>query len=200
MVETAEHTGQNVGYLRVSSVDQCPDRQEDGLKGVDLHQVFTDSCSGGTRDRPGLTACMTHLRAGDTLHVYSIDRLARDMQDLLSIVQELLERHIGLVFNKENLRFAIPEEDKPADMFQTLMLQLLGSVAQFERSMINERQREGIAAAKARGKRMGRPGLSPDTLERARQMKVRGIPVAKIAQALDCGESTLYRLLKKDAA
>jgi DNA invertase Pin-like site-specific DNA recombinase len=71
-----------------------------------------------------------------------------------------------------------------------------GSVAQFKRSMINERQKEGIAAAK----HMGRPGLSPDTMERARQMKAQGMPVAKIAQELDCGESTLYRLLKKDAA
>jgi DNA invertase Pin-like site-specific DNA recombinase len=199
-VNISKRTGQNVGYLRVSSVDQRLDRQEDGLKDVGLHQVFTDSCSGGSRDRPGLNACMTHLRAGDTLHVYSIDRLARDMQDLLSIVQELLERHIGLIFHKENLKFAIPEEGKSADMIQTLMLQLLGSVAQFERSMINERQREGIAAAKARGKHMGRPGLSPDTMDRARQMKAQGMSVAKIAQELDCGESTLYRLLKKDAA
>jgi DNA invertase Pin-like site-specific DNA recombinase len=199
-VNISKRTGQNVGYLRVSSVDQRLDRQEDGLKGADLNEVFTDSCSGGSRDRPGLNACMKHLRSGDTLHVYSIDRLARDMQDLLSIVQDLQARGIGLMFHKENLDFAISDDGKPTDMIQTLMLQLLGSVAQFERSMINERQREGIAAAKARGKRMGRPGLSPDTMDRARQMKAQGASVAKIAQVLDCGESTLYRLLKKAAA
>jgi DNA invertase Pin-like site-specific DNA recombinase len=72
---------------------------------------------------------MTHLRAGDTLHVYSIDRLARDMQYLLNIVQELQERHIGLMFHKENLKFTISDDGMPTDMIQTLMLQLLGSVA-----------------------------------------------------------------------
>ena len=137
--------GQNIGYIRVSTVDQNAERQ---LDGVELDKTFTDRCSGKDTRRPQLTACLEFLREGDTLHVHSIDRLARNLQDLQSIVQELNTRKITVTFHKERLTFSGTEDDP----FQRLQLQVLGAVAQFERSMIRERQREGIALAKAAGK------------------------------------------------
>ena len=131
--------GQNVGYIRVSSVDQNSDRQ---LSDTSLDVVFEDKCSGKDTQRPQLKACLRHLRSGDALHVHSIDRLARNLKDLQTLVEELTGRGVTIRFNKENLTFT-----GDANPMQKLMLQMMGAFAEFERSMIRERQREGIAAA-----------------------------------------------------
>lgn len=163
----------NIGYIRVSSVDQNTARQ---LDGVALDQVFTDKVSGGTVERPELQAMLRHVRGGDTLHVHSIDRLARSLADLLALVEGLTARGVAVQFHKEQLLFA-----GEASPMQELMLSLLGSVAQFERSMIRERQREGIAKAKAAGVYKGRVKVVDD---------------AAIRAAIDSGMS--YRVAAKD--
>ena len=138
----------NVGYVRVSSVDQNTARQ---LDGVVLERVFEDKVSGATTDRPQLQEMLRFIREGDTVHVHSIDRLARSLEDLLKLVKDLNTRKIGIHFHKEQLLFT-----GEANPMQELMLSLLGSVAQFERAMIKERQREGIAKAKEAGVYKGR--------------------------------------------
>ena len=140
--------GQRVGYLRVSTVDQNTDRQLDGIA---LDKVFTDKASGKDTNRPELTRALEYVREGDTLVVHSMDRLARNLEDLRRIVRELTGRGVRVEFVKESLTFT--GEDSAMN---TLLLSMLGAVAEFERSMILERQREGIAIAKAAGKYKGR--------------------------------------------
>lgn len=141
--------GQIIAYVRVSSVDQNTDRQRfDGMK---VDKTFTDKCSGGTRNRPALTEMLRYVREGDTIICHSIDRLARDLQDLLHLVETLTARGVGVRFIKEALMFK-----GNASPMQTMILQVMGSFAQFERSLIKERQREGQQAARARGKLPGR--------------------------------------------
>lgn len=137
----------NIGYIRVSSCGQRTDRQ---LEGVALDRVFMDKTSGKDMDRPEFQACLRALQAGDMLHVHSIDRLTRSLQDLLAILEDMADRNVTVKFYKENLIFS--GESSP---FQRLHLQIIGAVAEFERALIRERQREGIALAKQRGKYKG---------------------------------------------
>jgi DNA invertase Pin-like site-specific DNA recombinase len=135
--------GQRVGYIRVSSVGQNTDRQ---LEGVQVDRSFTDMCSGKDTQRPELEALVGFVREGDTVVVHSMDRLARNLDDLRKLVLTLTNRGIQVQFVKESLTFS--GEDSPMAM---LLLSMLGAVAEFERSMIRERQREGIAIAKTKG-------------------------------------------------
>ncbi|WP_042918200.1 recombinase family protein, partial [Pseudomonas tolaasii] len=130
----------SIGYIRVSSTDQNTARQ---LEGVALDEVFTDKVSAANTDRPELQAMLRHVRKGDVLHVHSIDRLARSLEDLLALVKGLISQGVAVSFHKEQLHFT-----GEANPMQELMLGLLGSVAQFERALIRERQAEGIAKAK----------------------------------------------------
>lgn len=131
--------GQRVGYVRVSSYDQNVDRQLDGAA---LDRIFTDKASGKDTKRPQLDAMLAFIREGDTLVVHSMDRLARNLDDLRHLVQSLTARSVKIEFVKEHLMFT--GEDSP---MATLMLSVIGAVAEFERSLIRERQREGIALA-----------------------------------------------------
>ena len=144
-------TGQRVGYIRVSTLDQNTERQ---LDGVALDKCFEDKASGKDTKRPGLQQAREFLREGDELIVHSIDRLARSLADLEGIVGELTGKGVAVRFIKEGLTFTGAGDDPMA----VLMRQMLGSVAQFERAMIRERQREGIALAKAAGKYKGSKG------------------------------------------
>lgn len=177
----------NIGYIRVSSVDQNTARQ---LDGIILDEVFTDKVSGATTDRPELQAMLRHVRKGDTLHVHSIDRLARSLEDLLSLVKELIDRGVTVHFHKEQLLFT-----GEANPMQELMLSLLGSVAQFERSMIKERQREGIEKAKAAGVYTGRVKTINDEAIRE-AMNAPGASYRKVAKALNVSLSTVQRAVK----
>jgi DNA invertase Pin-like site-specific DNA recombinase len=134
----------NVAYKRVSTVDQNLDRQFDDQ---DFDKVFSEKISGSTRNRPALSECLDYLREGDTLHVYSIDRLSRSIQDLIDIVSALNKKGVTLSFKKEGLTFT-PDDTDPMAKFQ---LHLFGIIAEFERSIIRERQREGIEIAKRNG-------------------------------------------------
>lgn len=181
--------GKNIGYIRVSSTDQNIARQ---LEGIVLDKTFTDTCSGKDTHRPNLTNCLDYLREGDTLHVHSIDRLARNLQDLLHIIESLNQRAVAVIFHKEGLTFSGKE-----DPFQKLQLQIIGAVAQFERAMIKERQREGIAIAKAAGKYKGRkPSFSAEQAEQARQMVAAGRSKTDVARHFGVSRTTLYKALR----
>lgn len=186
------HTGQTVGYVRVSTGDQRTDRQDLG----DLDRVFEDKVSGSTRDRPALTEMLDYVREGDTVRVWSMDRLARSLQDLVGLVQQLVDRGVAVEFVKERLAFS-PDSDDPYARFQ---MHVLGAVAELERSIIRERQREGIAKAKQRGVYTGRRrALSPEQVDAARERIAAGVPKAAVARDLGVSRQTLYDALR-DAA
>lgn len=196
-------TGQRVGYKRVSTVDQSTDRQ---LADVQVDKVFEDKASGKNVDgRPELRRVIEYVRDGDTLVVHSMDRLARSLDDLRAIVAALTKggsitvgdktiEHAGGVkveFLKEHLTFT--GNDSP---MSNLLLSLLGAVAEFERALIRERQREGIALAKAKGKyRGGQPKLTADQVEELRRRKADGERVADLARAFGVSRQTVYSYL-----
>ena len=177
--------GQRVGYQRVSTVDQNTARQ---LDGVDLDKVFTDTASGKDTKRPELVRALEYVREGDTLVVHSMDRLARNLEDLRRIVRELTGKGVRVEFVKESLTFT--GEDSAMN---TLLLSMLGAVAEFERSMILERQREGIAIAKAAGKYKGRrASLTADQAEELRQRLTTGESVTALARDYGISRQTVY--------
>jgi DNA invertase Pin-like site-specific DNA recombinase len=143
--------GQRIGYVRVSSFDQNPGRQ---LDQVQVDKLFTDKASGKDTQRPQLDALLSFAREGDTVIVHSMDRLARNLDDLRRLVQTLTKRGIRIEFVKECLSFI--GEDSP---MANLLLSVMGAFAEFERALIGERQREGIALAKQRGAYRGRKKL-----------------------------------------
>ena len=182
--------GQRVGYVRVSSADQHADRQ---LDGVTVERTFVDRASGGDTQRPELEALLQFVRDGDTVVVHSMDRLARNLSDLLHLVQSLTARGVVVEFLKERLVFT--GEDSPV---ATLMLSVMGAVAEFERTLIRERQREGIALAKQRGVYRGRrPTLRPQQIEELRKRVDAGEPKAKVAESFGISRQSLYRILKE---
>ena len=178
--------GQRVGYIRVSTDDQNTARQ---LDGVDVDRTFTDHASGKDTNRPQLAEALRYVRDGDTLVVHSMDRLARSLPDLRRLVDELTARRVAVEFVKENLLFTL-DESSP---FSTLMLNLLGAFAEFERSMILDRQREGIAVAKAAGKYRGRqPALTPAQAEELRQRLAGGESISALAREYGVSRQTVY--------
>lgn len=183
--------GQKVSYLRVSSTDQNLARQRETIGVVD--QEFSDHISARSRnDRQGLTDCINYLRAGDTLHVASIDRLARSLVDLKELISQITTKGANVRFIKENLEFSATDTDPRA----ILMLGVLGSFAEFERAIIRERQAEGIALAKKAGKYKGRKkALSPTQIAQANQRVNAGESKVTIAQDLGISRATLYRTL-----
>ena len=183
--------GQKIGYARVSSKDQNLDRQLAALKKEKVFRVFTDTVSGSSTQRPGLDGALNYVRAGDQLIVVSMDRLARSLIDLHRLVDELTERGVSVKFLKEGQTYSL--DSSPV---AKLMLGLLGSVAEFERSIICERQAEGIAKAKARGVYKGRAKvLNEEQIAQAREWVGAGIPKAEVARRFGIGRTTLYKYL-----
>lgn len=183
-------SGQNVGYLRVSTVIQNTARQ---LEGVALDTVFEDKASGKDTSRPQLEACLKHLRKGDTLHIHSLDRLGRNLDDLRKIIKELTGRGVVVKSHKENLTFT--GDDSP---MANLLLSMLGAVAEFERALILERQREGIAIAKAAGAyKGGKKKLTDEQVQELRKRVAAGEKKAAIARDFEISRETLYQYLKE---
>lgn len=176
----------DVGYKRVSTADQTTARQLDGMT---FAQVFEDKVSGSTTERPALQEMLRYVREGDTIHVHSIDRLARSLVDLLGLVSDLKARGVNIQFHKESLLFTSEQNAN-----QDLMLSLMGAVAQFERSMIRERQREGIATAKARGVYKG--GVKTTNADAIRTHIANGSSYRDTAKALGVSLSTVQRAMK----
>jgi DNA invertase Pin-like site-specific DNA recombinase len=188
MAATAKRHSKTVGYIRVSSVDQNTERQLDGLK---LDKVFTDKASGKDTKRPQLKAALEYLRDGDRLVVHSLDRLARNLADLKNIVSDLTARDVVVEFRKENLTFT--GED---NAMSNLLLNVMGAFAEFERSLIRERQREGIALAKAKGKYTGRKkALTPERVADLHKRVSAGETKAAVAREFGISRETLYKYL-----
>jgi DNA invertase Pin-like site-specific DNA recombinase len=186
-------TGQRVGYKRVSTVDQVTDRQLDGIL---LDRVFTEQASGKNTERPELQKLIAYVREGDTLVVHSMDRLARNLDDLRRLVRELTGKGVQVEFVKEVMTFT--GEDSA---MATLMLSMMGAFAEFERALIRERQREGVALARKRGAYKGRRRvLTGEQVEALRQRAVPGANKAALARELGVGRRTLYAYLQTDAA
>lgn len=181
-------SGQRIGYVRVSTVGQNTDRQLDGMK---LDRVFEDKASGKSADRPELAALLSHVREGDVVVIHSMDRLARNVDDLRKIVKDLTDRGVRVEFVKEGLTFT--GEDSP---MSELMLTMLGAVAQFERSLIRERQLEGIALAKREGKYKGRTkALTAEQVADLREQASSGKPKTELARTFGVSRQTVYHYL-----
>jgi DNA invertase Pin-like site-specific DNA recombinase len=178
-----------VGYVRVSSVDQNTIRQ---LDGVPVERVFTDKASGKDAARPKLEALIAFVREGDTVLVHSMDRLARNLDDLRRLVRMLTSKGVKVEFVKESLAFT--GEDSP---MATLLLSVMGAFAEFERALILERQREGIAAAKARGVYTGRrPALTDERARELRERAAAGERKSVLAKDFGISRETVYSYLR----
>jgi DNA invertase Pin-like site-specific DNA recombinase len=185
-IVAARRGGKRVGYVRVSSIDQNTGRQ---LEGVDLDKTFTDKASGKDAKRPQLQAALDYLRDGDVLVVHSMDRLARNLDDLRRIVLELTERGVQVQFVKEGMIFT--GEDSA---MSKLLLSVMGAFAEFERSLLKERQREGIALAKKAGVYKGRkPSLSQERAAELRSRVAAGDKKAGLAREFGISRETLYQ-------
>ena len=185
----ARRRDKTVGYIRVSALDQNTERQLDGLA---LDKVFTDKASGKDTHRPQLQAAMEYLREGDHLVVHSLDRLARNLVDLKTIVTELTERGVVVEFVKEHLVFT--SED---NAMSNLLLSVMGAFAEFERALIRERQREGIALAKKAGIYKGRkPSLVEAQVKELKRRAKAGEKKAALAREFAISRETLYSYLR----
>lgn len=176
-----------VGYRRVSTIDQNLERQDLG----EVERVFEEKVSGKNTDRAALQEMIAFVREGDEVIVFSIDRLARDLRDLQSIIQMLNDKGVTITFLSERLTFTGDTDDA----FSRLQLQLMGAFAEFERNIIRKRQAEGIAKAKARGVYQGRK----KTVDEAKiiDLKRQGKRVSEIAAALGVSRMTVYRAFPK---
>ena len=173
-----------VGYVRVSSVDQNTVRQLDGIA---VERTFTDKASGKDTTRPALDEMLAFVRDGDTVIVHSMDRLARNLDDLRRVVRSLTGKGVRVEFAKESLAFT--GDDSP---MATLLLSVMGAFAEFERALILERQREGIAAAKQRGAYTGRkPALTDEQVRQLRERAAAGARKSALAKEFGISRETV---------
>ncbi len=181
------------GYVRVSTTEQNEARQIEALKEQDLkaEAIFTDKASGVTRDRPALNELMTKLREGDEVVVVSMDRLARSLVDLQQLVKEITGKGASICFMREGQVFSGDKQDPMA----TLMLGVLGAVAQFERDIIKQRQTEGIEAAKERGVYKG--GKPTIDRKKVAELIKQGMNKSAIARELRVDRSSVIRIAKE---
>ena len=181
--------GPRIGYVRVSTSEQNAERQLDGLS---LDRVFTDRASGKDTGRPKLEEMLGYVRLGDTVVVHSMDRLARNLDDLRRIVQDLTGRGVRVEFVHEQLSFT--GEDTP---MATLLLSVMGAFAEFERALIRERQREGIEIAKRNGVYRGRKrSLDPEQIVELRRRALSGAPRSQLARDFGVSRETVYQYLR----
>lgn len=178
-----------MAYIRVSGLDQNADRQ---LEGIVVDRMFTERVSGKDVHRPQLAAMLSFVRDGDTVVVHSMDRLARNLDDLRRVVRELNAKGVRVQFVTEQLTFT-GEDTAMAN----LLLSVMGAFAEFERALIRERQREGIALAKKRGVYRGRRrSLSEEQAARLRQRAREGVPKTTLARELGISRETVYQYLR----
>ena len=183
-----------IGYARVSTEDQKLDLQRDALAQLGCHRVFEDRASGARADRPGLAAALSHLRRGDTLVVWRLDRLGRTTHQLVNLLEQ---------FEREGIRLrSLQDGIDPASVMGKAMLQIGAVFAEMERNLLRERTKAGLAAARARGRLGGRkPRLSAAGLDTARRLMADPLlTMEEIASRLGVGRTTLYRALGRARA
>lgn len=181
--------GQNIGYVRVSTIEQNTIRQLDGLT---LDKLFMDKCSGKDTNRPALTQLIEFVREGDTIYVHSMDRLARNLFDLQKLVHFFNNKKIKVQFIKENMTFS-SDTDSP---MANLTLAMLGAFAEFERALIHERQKEGIAIARQSNTYKGRkPIFTNEQQAEIKQMVADRYKVTEIAKKFNVSRATIYNYL-----
>lgn len=178
-----------IGYARVSTNDQNPQLQLDALGQAGAVRIFTDQgVSGSTASRPQLDACLDHLREGDVLTVWKLDRLGRNTQHVLAVVDELTSRRVGFRSITEGLH--------TEGAMGKAMLTIMAAFAQLERDTMIERTRAGLAAAAANGRKGGRPRKVDDSSAmKARSLREKGIAATDIAKMLGVSRATVYRHL-----
>ena len=183
-------THQTVGYIRISSNRQNTARQ---LADIKLDREFVDTMSGSIKERIALTECLNYIRDGDTLVIDSIDRLARNLRDLQDLIDTIVKKGVSVKFIKENLTF-----NSNKDPMANLMLNMMGAFAEFERTLIRARQREGIDAAKKDGRLMGRPSmLTKKMANEAKKLKEDGISIRQIGFKLKVSRASIYKMLRE---
>ena len=180
--------GDTLGYARVSTHDQNPDAQRDRLIEAGAIRVFTDIVSGKRFDRPALAELIDHARPGDRLCIIRLDRFGRSLRQLLETIDDLRTRGIHLISLEERLDTSSAAGE--------LVFHVFGSIAHFERRLISERTRDGIAAARKRGRTPGRPPLDPETVSAAQKLIEAGLSPARTAKQLGIGRATAYRIAK----
>jgi len=181
-----------IGYARVSTADQELDSQRQRLKAAHCQRIFEDVMSGRNFDRPGLTELLNYARDGDVLCIVRLDRLGRSLRELLDTVQLLKGRGIGLL--------SLEEKIDTSSAAGELVFHVFGAIAHFERRLISERTRDGIAAARARNKFPGRPRLDEARLDAAFKLIDAGLSPTQAAGQLGLGRSTVYQELKRRKA
>ena len=175
-----------IGYVRVSTKEQNTARQEELMKLLKVDRVYIDKMSGKDMERPFLQEMMNFVREGDSVVVESISRFARNTKDLLELTEQLSNKHVQFISQKENI-----DTDTPAGKF---MLTIFGAVAELEREYIRQRQREGIEIAKEKGKYKGRPAKQLDTFDEIyQQWKSGNITATFASEQLNVSRSTFYR-------
>lgn len=184
-------TGTVIGYARVSTDAQDEALQLDALERAGVIRIFTDRGSGATMQRPQLVAALDYVRDGDVLTVWRLDRLGRSLRDLIDQVDALAKRGVGFR--------SLTESIDTTTAGGKMVFHIFGALAEFERDLIRERTRAGLDAARARGRVGGRPTvMSPERIDTARKMHDEGVPVARIAETLGVGRSTVHRALTAD--
>lgn len=174
-----KYRGERVGYIRVSSITQNTARQ---LHGIKLDKIFEDKVSGKDTNRPALKEMLTHIREGDTVYVHSLDRLGRNYADLLKLIKQITDKGVSINFHTQGIHV----HPRKTNIFQNLAIQIFSSLAEFERNIILERQAEGIALAKKRGKYRGRQCIVKEELIREIfRLHWMGLPSTKIAARLN---------------
>ncbi|GCD13103.1 recombinase family protein [Clostridium tagluense] len=179
-----------IGYVRVSTVDQNTDRQEIALSELGIQKLFIEKVSGKNTERPQFKKMMEYIREGDILYIESISRLARSTRDLLSIVQQLQDKKVDLVSLKENIDTATPQG--------RFVLTIFGALSELERESILQRQSEGIAAARLKGKKFGRPRVEkPKEWDKVIKLwKSKEISAIEAMNRLNMNRGTFYRRIK----
>ena len=179
-------------YIRVSTTLQNTDRQ---LLNIPCDREYEDKLSGKDTNRPQLQAMLDNLRSGDIVNVHSMDRLARNVQDLLKLIDTILQKGASITFHKETMTF---NNNKQTDAFQKLMLTMLGAISEFERAIILERQKEGIAIAKAKGKyKGGKKKLSDQQIQEIKAVvNDRKTNISTLAKKYNITRQTIYNLIK----
>ena len=177
-------------YIRVSTTDQNTERQ---LLDIPCDRAYIEKISGKNTDRPELQAMLLNIRSGDILNIHEMSRLARNTRDLLNLVEEITAKGATIIFHKENLTF---KGDGKQDPYQKMVMTMLGAVAELERNLILERQREGIALAKLHGKyKGGQPKLTAQQVEEIKTLVNNRTPITQIARQYNISRRTVYNYL-----